>query len=1112
MMSSSRTRLRQPINSSNGSAIACAGLSALAEDKRAQPGDDLLRHLPTDRESNAAPTRLAVATHRISSTPMDRLFHVSASLGTDCDVFFMSAFATLLARLAGQEVVRLRNILGDPNILTFRFDPEVSFRSLLAAILSQSHSPDQPCAVEYAFGFEEFSGVDFPRDVLRLSVQVLASHGQAEFQIRLISSTGLWDRPILHLWLRYFDRLLAAVAGSPDVPWKTLPLLDPNEAQEFYLAFNRTAEHYPDSTCVHELVTRQAERTPDAIAVVSESRSLTYRQLHARSNAIAHRLQALGAGPDRPVAISLERTAQLPVALLGILKSGSCYVPLDQQDSPERLASILEECRPAALILDHSFPPLRGTDAIPLIYPDDIPDPSPVDVFTVSGVTPEHQAYIIYTSGTTGKPKGVTIRHRALANLLNSVMRAPGFTPADRMLAVSPISFDIATMDMFLPLVAGGILVVADRFVGADPSRLAALLVKFDVTVLQATPATWRLLASSDWKGKRDLKMISGGEALPRDLANRLLSHGGELWNCYGPTETTIYSGVIQIQSEPGLVPIGPPIANTMFYVLDDAGRLLPPGVPGELYIGGTGVSSGYVDPSQDLRHSFSPDPYAQVLGARMFKSGDLVRLINGNEFEFFGRRDHQVKLRGYRIELGEIESALRTFPNIENAVATLRENEPGEPYLIAYFTATNKQLDLRQVRDHLSRLLPAYMVPTRYMLMDAMPLTPSGKIDRKVLLASASSGLSAYLQPEGVRPRTALEGKLLTIFRDVLNTAEFGVTDSFFEYGGYSLLTVKLFDRINRALKLSLPISLLFDAPTVRALAEIIDLARPLPLIVPIRPRGGAAPLFVIHSYLLYGVLPYIVEPDRPVYGVRELMDVSQSQTIEERATIYVKEILKVYPDGRLLLAGWCAAGSLTVEIARQLGERNHQVGLVALLDAERPGYRPLLRGNRTARLLARVTFHVRRLRGGSIRQKVEYVRSALRHSWESVLESLFMHHRPLLMGLQRVLGFSLPDAVFNNTWSRVAALQNYAPTRYPGRVILFRAMDVPQLPGSDETLGWKEIVDDGIEVVFVPGDHESMFHKPNVDSFSRRFCQALRLAEYELPADGFDRAMKGR
>lgn len=1095
MMSLSRTRLLRPIDSSFGSATACAVSSDGAVERRARLGDDLLRHLPPDRESGAASSSLTLATHRIDNTRMDRLSKVSASLGTGCDVFFMVAFATLLARLAGQEIVWLRNILLDPNILILNFGPDSSFRSLLSAAVSQSLSPDEPCPVEYVFGVAEFSYADFPADCLRMTVHVSGSDCEGECQIELASSTGLWGRPILQLWLRYFDRLVAAIVAAPHVPWKELPLLDPMEAKEFYLAFNRTVAPYSDNTCVHELVIRQAERTPETIAVVSESECLTYRELHERSNAIARRLLMLGAGPGRPVAISLERTTQLPVALLGILKSGSCYVPLDQQDSAERLAGILEECRPAAMIADHSFPLVRGTDAIPLLHPDDILGSSPGLELTASGVTPGHQAYMIYTSGTTGKPKGVMITHRALANLLESMMRAPGFTPADRMLAVSPISFDIATMDMFLPLVAGGTLVVADRFAGADPLRLATLLEKFDITVLQATPVTWRLLASSDWKGKCDLKMISGGEALPRDLANQLLSQGGELWNCYGPTETTIYSGVLQIQPEPGLVPIGPPIANTTFYILDDTGRLLPPGVPGELYIGGTGVSPGYADPSQDSRKSFSPDPYAQVPGSRMFRSGDLVRLINGNQFEFFGRLDHQVKLRGYRIELGEIESALRTFPDIQNAVAALRENEPGEPELVAYFTAVDKQFDPRRLRDHVARLLPAYMVPSRFVLMDAMPLTASGKIDRKPLLASASSGLSAYRQPEGREPQTTLEARLLIIFRDVLNTTELGVTDSFFDYGGYSLLTVKLFNRINRALKLTLPISLLFDAPTVRAFAAIIEGARPLSLIVPIRPRGRTAPLFVIHSYLLYGVLPNIVEPDRPVYGVRELMDFSQSQTIEERAAIYVREILKVYADGPLLLTGWCAAGSLTIEIARQLRELGYQVGLVALFDAECPGYRPILRGNRIARLLARVRFHVRRLRGVSLWQKIDYVSNALRHIWETMLESLFMTHRPLAMHLQRVFGFSLPEAMFNNTLSRVAALQNYAPAKYRGRVVLFRAMDVPQLPGTDETLGWKEVVDYRVEVVFVPGDHESMFHKPNVDFFSSRLRQALQL-----------------
>ena len=521
--------------------------------------------------------------------------------------------------------------------------------------------------------------------------------------------------------------------------------------------------------------------------------------------------------------------------------------------------------------------------------------------------------------------------------------------------------------------------------------------------------------------------------------------------------------------------------------------------MPGELCIGGVGVSPGYVDRPQLTEERFLPDPYSQVPGARMFKTGDLVRLINKQEFEFFGRLDQQVKLRGYRIELGEIEAASRSFPGIENAAAALRDNGRGEPYLVAFVTATHQQADLRRLRDHLAQLLPSYMVPSRFVMLEAMPLISSGKVDRKALLASNSltAGFAAYQPPEGVKPHTALEERLLAIFRDVLDVAEFGVTDNFFDYGGYSLLTVKLFTRIYRALHVSLPISFLFDAPTVRALAEIIDRAEPPPMIVPIRPLGSSAPLFVVHSYLLYGLLPQIVEPDRPVYGVRELRDDPAEQSVEERAATYAKEILKVYPNGPLLLAGWCAAGSLTVEIARQLHDLNHQVGLVALFDAERPGYRPAVRGKWTTRLIAKLKFHSQRFRAAHGRERLVYGLDAVGHFSATRMESLFTKHRRAVVNLQRVLGFALPDAVFNNRWSRLAELQNHAQPMYPGRVMLFRATDVPYLADGDDTLGWTEVVQEPVEVVFVPGDHETMFHHPHADFFSRRLRQALQQSQ---------------
>jgi amino acid adenylation domain-containing protein len=1056
-------------------------------------GDELLRHLAAERRTGALSNSLAEAAYKIADDRMDRLFHACVALGVGRETLLLTTFVTLLARLTGQEAVTVRNCAGNPAILSITFDAEASFRALVSATRNAEASvSDQPCAVEFTIASSRISFADLPDQGLRMAVYLTDS----DADVRLASTAGLWDQTVLRLWLRYFDHLLAAAVAKPDVPWKTLPLLDATDAQEYYQGLNDTAAAYPADACVHELVMRWVEQTPNALAIASDTQGFTYRQLHERSNGIARELRARGAGPGHPVAVCMERTAELPVAILAVLKAGSCYVPLNPQDSAQRLVTILEECRPAALIVDRSFSALRGGDTIPLVYLDDIPESSALLDYRAGDLTPDHHAYIIYTSGTTGKPKGVMIQHRALANLLHAAMRDPGFTSSDRLLAVSPISFDIATMEMFLPLAAGGTLVVGDRFIAADPLRLAAAIERFDITVQQATPMTWRLMVSSGWKGKHDLKVITGGEALPRDLANQMLHRVAELWNCYGPTETTIWSGALRIQSEEGIVPIGPPISNTRFYVLDETRRLLPPGVPGELYIGGLGVSTGYLDRPQLTTERFLPDPFASLPGSQMFRTGDLVRMINGNEFEFFGRLDQQVKLRGYRIELGEIESVLRSFHGIVDAVAALCESGPNEPYLVAYMTVEHEQTDLRQVRDGLAQLLPPYMVPNRFVVLEAMPLTSHGKIDRKALPPpeSVSAVLPAYQPSEGARPQTELEEKLLTIFREVLNTREFGVTDSFFDYGGYSLLTVNLFTRINRALDLSLPISLLFDAPTVRALAGIIDHDQSLSMIVPIRPRGTSAPLFVIHSYLLYGVLPRMVEQDRPVYGVRELLGSGEPQTVVDRAATYVKEILQICPDGPVLLTGWCAAASLTVEIARQLCALDHQVGLVALFDAERPGYHPVIRAYRYYKLIASFRFHLRRLRGEYRQRKLAYFYSVLRRFWDSMVESLFMHNRTLLLGLQRLFGFPLPDAVFNNTWARVAAIQNYAPSSYPGKVWLFRALDVPRLPEADETLGWKEIVDGGVEVVFVSGDHESMFRDPHVDCLSQRLRQALQ------------------
>jgi thioesterase domain-containing protein len=644
---------------------------------------------------------------------------------------------------------------------------------------------------------------------------------------------------------------------------------------------------------------------------------------------------------------------------------------------------------------------------------------------------------------------------------------------------------------------------VADRYAAGDPFDLANLVEKHNVTYLQATPFTWRLLASSGWAGKRDLRMVSGGEALPRDLANRLIPLGKELWNCYGPTETTIYSGSIRLELEEGIVPLGPAIANTIFYIADETGRPVPPGVPGELYIGGAGVSPGYLERPELTTQRFVPDTVSAEPGAMAFRTGDLVRALNYFELEFMGRLDHQVKLRGYRIELGEIESALRSHPTVQNAAVILREDIPGEPRLVGYVTlASGKSVEMNELRKYAGTLLPDYMLPARIVTLDALPLTSSGKIDRRSLpvpesLASENRTSSAA----GIPPQNDLESRLLEIFRDVLNEPSIGVTDSFFDHGGYSLLTARLFSRIYRGLGQKLPISLLFDAPTVRGLAEIIQKGEPLPIVVPIRKEGRAAPLFVIHSYLIYEALNRAIDEERPIYGVRELDDNQPMGSLEERAGIYAREISRACPEGPLSLAGWCLAGSLTVEVARILREQGRVVALVALFDSERPGYKPHIETGGSlfkARLMSFTKFHSDRMRELDWPERVRYLSDQSMHRWDDIVESSGVWRRSAFRWMYRNLGFALPKPMRSHVERLgVDDLRPSAQQFYPGKIVLFRASDVVQISGTEPSLGWNAVAKDGVLVEFAPGDHESMFRDPHLPKFGKMLERVLREGE---------------
>jgi amino acid adenylation domain-containing protein len=644
-------------------------------------------------------------------------------------------------------------------------------------------------------------------------------------------NTGLFDETTVRRMVGHWTRLLQAAADDPALRLSDLPLLSAEEEEQLLVDWNATARDFALDRPVHALIAAQAARAPGATAVTCDGEALSYGELDARANRLARRLLALGVGPEVPVGIYLDRSLALPVALLAVWKAGGAYVPLDPAYPRERLAWMLE---------DSGAPVVLTEAALLASVPESTARTVCLDRGDASGesagdpgvpVGPAWLAYILYTSGSTGRPKGVQIAHGALVNFLESMRERPGLGAADRLLAVTSLSFDIAGLELYLPLLAGAEVEIAGRALAADGPRLLARLAA--ATVLQATPSTWRLLLDAGWRSGEPtgagLKALCGGEALPPKLAAEIAARAGSLWNLYGPTETTIWSAVRLVGRAAGegaaAVPIGRPIANTSIYTVDPALRPTPVGVPGELLIGGAGLARGYRGRPDLTAERFIPDPFAAArgeAGARLYRTGDLARWRTDGELEFLGRIDHQVKVRGYRIELGEIEAALERHPAVRAAVALVREDAPGDQRLTAYVVSDEEAI-AGELRRHLRARLPEYMVPAAFVVLPELPLLPNGKVDRKGLPAP-QAGRPDLAAPFSA-PKSRLEGVISESWRAVLGVERVGVHDNFFDLGGHSLLMAQVHQRLRESLPDGLGARLemveLFQYPTVSALAR---------------------------------------------------------------------------------------------------------------------------------------------------------------------------------------------------------------------------------------------------------------------------------------------------
>jgi amino acid adenylation domain-containing protein len=652
---------------------------------------------------------------------------------------------------------------------------------------------------------------------------------QGEMAARLEYGSDLFDAATAERMLGHFGTLVAAAVAEPRARLSALSLLSEEERRQVLVAWNDTRMDFPEELTVAELFEASARRSPAALAISCGGRSLLYRELDERAERLARRLVRLGIGPEVRVGLCLERTPEMVVAMLAVLKAGGAYVPLDPTHPRERLGWILEDAAVPVLLADRgslaALPEHRATVIDPAAAePADAAGDAAAGHLPSRRATPENLAYVIYTSGSTGRPKGVEVRHRGVVNYLSSMARRPGLEPADAVLALTTLSFDIAVTELLLPLAVGARIELVDRETAADAERLAAVIASSGVTVMQATPATWTLLLEGGWAGKPGLKVLAGGEALPASLAERLLARVGSLWNVYGPTETTVWSTLHPVTAGGRRVPIGRPLANTTVHLIDQGGEPSPVGVAGELCIGGEGLARGYHGRPDLTAERFVPDAFGPA-GSRLYRTGDLARRLPGGDLEFLGRIDHQVKVRGFRIELGEIEAALSHLPGVAQAIVVVREGGEGERRLIAFLVAepaAGSPPTVSELRAGLRERLPDYMVPAAFVTLDALPLTPSGKVDRRALSRRPVDAAQELAEErELVAPRNEVEALLAGIWGEVLSRERVGVHDNFFALGGDSILAIRMVTRARKAGLRFTPRDL-FQRQTIAALALV--------------------------------------------------------------------------------------------------------------------------------------------------------------------------------------------------------------------------------------------------------------------------------------------------
>jgi amino acid adenylation domain-containing protein len=809
---------------------------------------------------------------------------------------------------------------------------------------------------------------------------------------------------------------------------------------------------------IDHLVQAQARRTPDAIALQFGQETWTYAELESRAEHLADLLHEAGVQPRMLVGLCVHRSMDMVAGALAVLKAGCAYLPIDPALPPVRLDLILEDAQPEAILATQALAHVVSKLDVTIVHFDQPRVTSGLIRREIESA-PEDVAYVLYTSGSTGRPKGVEIGHAGTVNFLNAMRRNPGFSVRDVTLAITTLSFDIAVLELFLPLITGGHAVILSSADAADPAALTNHIATSGCTVLQATPATWRVLLEAGWKGKAGLRALCGGEAMTRDLADRLLERCDALWNLYGPTETTVWCSVHQVQPGSGPIPIGPPIDRATLHVMDEDRRPTPEGEIGELYIAGAGLALGYRGRPDLTAERFV---YCDAVPLeRLYRTGDLVRRRADGLLDYLGRSDDQVKVRGHRIELGDVEAALLAQDGVAWAAVRAWPDQVGDRRLVAYVVnRAGSQPEPAALRRNLRGLLPEYMIPRRIVPMASLPMTPNGKIDRNALLEPPPETLTEDLTDE-------TELALASIWSEILDVSDISPTDNFFNLGGYSLLTVRMLKQVDAVFGQRLSMADLFQTTDLRSLASRIrDGVSYCPTgvsyhqtgVIPLQPSGSRTPLFWLDAGPLLRPLAAAIGREQPILGVNvtaeEEQELGDAFAVEDVARLLVRTVRTAQPQGPYYLGGWCRWGLVAYEAASQLTRQGEAVGLVILLDT----------ANRSAAPKRSLSDFLLRARERLVRpprrnpEDVEQADSSL---------SLRVDH----------------------------ACDDYQPPAYRGNVALFHAADGRRWPAPG--LGWKGLVQGTLICRSTPGDHRSVLTSPNVDTLGPAMEQCLWAAQ---------------